>query len=136
MPFYAYRCPHCGIEGDYEFRIGCAPRVLSCDCGEFAEHVIGAGVQIAPSALETKGADARAGNEREGRWNRDMPAYARMRAKGMQPKQIDGSARLEDQVGDQLDIDHKNLLDTGVSRERIIEGTEQAKEIMAEGVPL
>jgi hypothetical protein len=47
----------------------------------------------------------------ERRWEADMPAYARLRADGLQPRHIDGSARLEATMADgQMDIDLGHLL--------------------------
>ncbi|MFP4512087.1 MAG: hypothetical protein ACLFRV_03965 [Acidimicrobiales bacterium] len=56
-------------------------------------------VAIAPSATPTRG-DGKAAevNAREARWHRDMPAYKRLRRDGLQPPQIDGSARLEQEL--------------------------------------
>ncbi len=104
---------------------------------------IGAGVNIAPSALETKGGQVRAINAKEGRWDKDMPAYQRMRWRGMQPKGIDGAADLEDRVGDQFDVKYDRMISAvpeGGAREsfrrRVAEGEEQAKEVMeAAGMP-
>src|SRR5689334_9034185 len=136
MPSYEYRCRDCLHSDGYEFSIGQAPRHLPCRCGKTADLVIGAGVQIAPSALETKGAAARQAGEREKRWNADTDAYRRMRHKGMQPKGVDGAAALEDKVGDQIDVDYHKFYDQGLTRERVLESNEQAKEIMANGLPL
>jgi hypothetical protein len=43
----------------------------------------------------TRGKDVDAINQTERNWNKDMPAYKRLRANGLQPKQIDGSADVE-----------------------------------------
>ena len=34
-------------------------------------------------------------NQTESNWNKDMPAYKRLRADGLQPKRIDGAAEVE-----------------------------------------
>lgn len=34
-------------------------------------------------------------NQTERGWNKDMPAYKRLRANGLQPKKIDGAAEVE-----------------------------------------
>jgi hypothetical protein len=34
-------------------------------------------------------------NQTERNWNKDMPAYKRLRADGLQPKKIDGAAEVE-----------------------------------------
>ena len=137
MPLYAYRCETCDTQREELHPMGEAPRFSACHaCGFGTVLIIGAGVHIAPSALEGKGEAVRASNATEARWQQDMPAYKRMRNKGMQPKGVDGAARLEDKVGDQADIVYRKMLDQGVSRERIMEGQEEAHEIMATGVPL
>jgi hypothetical protein len=48
----------------------------------------------------------------ERRWDRDMPAYARLRADGIQPRRIDGSAQLEARLDfGQLEADLGHLCD-------------------------
>lgn len=129
MANYLYRCPE-GHRIEQQFPIGTARRMLRCSCGQPAKLLIGEGVNIAPSALETKGAQVRASNVTEARWNKDMPAYKRMRHRGMQPKMIDGCEKLENEVGDQFDIDYGRFYKDGVTKERVLEGAEQAAEIM------
>lgn len=139
MPEYEYRC-ECGRSDTREFPIGTARRLVACVCGKKLALVIGAGVNIAPSALEVKGAQARMTTEMEARWGVDMPAYKRMRHRGIQPKQIDGSAALENTVNDQLDVDMKHLTPPGMTRQgmrdAMVEGKEKAEEIMANPVAL
>lgn len=56
-------------------------------------------VGIAPSATPTRGdGNAATVNAREQRWNRDMPAYKRLRRDGLQPDHIDGAARIEQEL--------------------------------------
>lgn len=54
-------------------------------------------VSVAPSATPSRkgGAEAARVNAKEKEWARDMRAYKAIRAQGLQPPQIDGSARLE-----------------------------------------
>jgi hypothetical protein len=136
MPKYEYLCMTCDEISEIVASIGTARRMRECDCGGIARLRIGVDVHVAPSALEHKGGEVRAINATEDRWNADMPAYRRMRHKGMQPNAIDGSAALEDQVGDQFDVQYKALLDKGITRARIREGAEQAEELMDTGLPL
>ena len=138
MVTYRYRCAACGedqIEGD--FPIGTAPRGFPCDCGMMADLLIGADVQIAPSALEARGEHVRLLAEKEARWHKDMPAYKRLRHRGVQPNQIDGSAELEDRVSTQIEYECDRMSDSEVkvTPERLIAAQEQAKEIMANGIP-
>lgn len=44
-------------------------------------------------------------NEREKRWNKDMPAYRRLRQQGLQPKSIDGAAELERDASTRFEIE-------------------------------
>ena len=136
MPSYTYRCSE---HGDYEqdFPIGMATRMDLCPlCDAPTELVIGAGVQIAPSALESRGEQVRQMNQTEDQWSTDMAAYRRMRAKGLQPPSMDGAARLESEAGDQTDIDWRHFYDKDTDKSRVLEAQEQAKEITKNGVPL
>jgi len=46
----------------------------------------------------------------ERRWEADMPAYARLRRDGLQPRGIDGSAELETNLNHgQLEVDMRHL---------------------------
>jgi hypothetical protein len=130
MPRYEYHCGACDEISEIVVSIGTARRMRECDCGGIARLRIGVDVNIAPSALENKGAAVRAIDTKEGRWDRDMPAYKRMRHAGMQPASVDGAAALEGQVGDQFDVHYKPLMDRGIPRDRIQEGEEQAKELL------
>jgi hypothetical protein len=64
-------------------------------------------INIAPSVAATTagGAEAATVSAREARWSRDMPAYARLRADGIQPKGIDGSARLEATATERVEVE-------------------------------
>lgn len=54
-----------------------------------------AGVRMGTNSTTTRGSNVSEKSEMEKRWNKDMPAYKRLRQNGLQPKQIDGSAELE-----------------------------------------
>jgi hypothetical protein len=41
----------------------------------------------------------------ERRWERDMPAYKRLRDNGLQPKGIDGSGDLETRASTQVEVE-------------------------------
>lgn len=43
--------------------------------------------------------------QEEARWAKDMPAYARLRANGLQPKQINGCAELETRAKSQTEVE-------------------------------
>lgn len=132
MPSYAYRCESCGDELERQVAIGTARRMIRCDCGGVKRLLIGVGVNVSAHALETKGGEVRASDAMEARWHKDMPAYRRMRKAGMQPDHIDGSARLEDKVSDQTDIELQRPSLEDVSRPRYIEAKEAAAQLVRE----
>ena len=52
-------------------------------------------ISFAPSAMPNRNPHAAATVAKDKRWDRDIPAYQRLRKNGMQPPAIDGSAALE-----------------------------------------
>lgn len=54
-----------------------------------------AGISFGANASTTRGAQVVETNKIEKGWNKDMPAYKRLRAEGLQPKRIDGAAEVE-----------------------------------------
>jgi hypothetical protein len=54
-----------------------------------------AGIQVGSNSTTTRGSKVADINQREKNWNKDMPAYKRLRANGLQPKTIDGCAAVE-----------------------------------------
>ena len=67
----------------------------------------------------------------ESRWDKDMPAYIRLRHNGLQPKQIDGCAELESRANDQMEIEMGDLLtplaaQTGKTVRQLIPGVNEA----------
>jgi len=47
------------------------------------------------NSTTSRGAKVAEINRTERNWNKDMPAYKRLRANGLQPKKIDGAAEVE-----------------------------------------
>jgi hypothetical protein len=64
-----------------------------------------AGVSFGANESTTRGARVKAINQREKGWNRDMPAYKRLRQQGLQPRQIDGAALLESSATEKWQIE-------------------------------
>lgn len=54
-----------------------------------------AGVRMGTNTTTSRGARVAEVNQTERNWNKDMPAYKRLRANGLQPKRIDGAAEVE-----------------------------------------
>jgi hypothetical protein len=125
MSHYTYRCSTCGEETVDEMAIGTARRMKKCECGRPARLVIGEGVYIAAAARPNTHGNVIALNAREDRFEKDGPAYQRMRWRGLQPDHIDGAARLENEVGDQDDIDYARAIKVakkvGGGKERVVE---------------
>ncbi len=54
-----------------------------------------AGVRMGTNSTTSRGAKVSEIKQTERNWNKDMPAYKRLRANGLQPKKIDGAAEVE-----------------------------------------
>lgn len=54
-----------------------------------------AGVRMGVNTTTSRGQQVEQINKTERGWNKDMPAYKRLRANGLQPKSIDGAAEVE-----------------------------------------
>jgi hypothetical protein len=54
-----------------------------------------AGIRMGTNSTTSRGAKVASINQTERNWNKDMPAYKRLRANGLQPKKIDGAAEVE-----------------------------------------
>lgn len=114
MATYVYRCEARHVSEE-SHPIGDNPRTIRCQCGKAATQVIGVGVSIAAAAMPNKKSSSRtiAIDTTEKQWDRDLPAYKRMRRAGLQPSTTQGAADLENRVGDQFDIDHSGALAHG-----------------------
>ena len=82
---------------------------LPIDEGNFsidAVRSIGFGVGTMP----TRHPGSQAVEAREKRWEKDMPAYKRMRQQGLQPKTIDGSAHIEAKAETRFEVESGQVL--------------------------
>lgn len=141
MPTYVYRCDACGRpEYETEFSIGEARSLIPCACGSMMKLVIGRGVHIAAAALPNKNGKAAIveADRKDAAFAKDGEAYKRMRARGLQPKHIDGAARVENEVDDQMDIDRERAFKLDPKRSRqsvrdsIVEGYETVAQLKAD----
>lgn len=64
----------------------------------------------------------------ERRWQRDMPAYKRLRDSGLQPKAIDGSADLETRASTQIEVEMGHIFRPD-EMPKVREGMEAAREM-------
>jgi hypothetical protein len=63
------------------------------------------GIQVGSNSTTTRGSQVAKINEREKGWNKDMPAYKRLREQGLQPRQIDGASVLESRATERWQIE-------------------------------
>ena len=91
-------------------------------------------VSVAPSATPSRngGAEAVTVNEREARWQKDMPAYKELRRHGLQPRQIDGSAELADRAHDRMEVEMGHVFKTKGQLAAAKEGMAEAQQLKSE----
>lgn len=67
-----------------------------------------AGIRMGTNSTTTRGKQVQETNKVERAWQKDMPAYKRLRKEGLQPKRIDGAAEVEKKA------EHKWQVETGL----------------------
>ena len=75
-----------------------------------------AGVSFGANSTTTRGAQVAATNRTARNWDKDMPAYKRLRANGLQPRGIDGSAALEARAETAAQVEGRPDVERLVSR--------------------
>lgn len=65
----------------------------------------------------------------EQRWEKDLPAYRRLRKQGLQPKGIDGCAVAETKAKDRFEIDYGHLAASDQERKLFREAIERGREL-------
>lgn len=64
-----------------------------------------AGVRMGTNTTTTRGQRVAQVNQTERNWNKDMPAYKRLRADGLQPRKIDGAAEVEKKAQEKWQVE-------------------------------
>lgn len=127
MPTYRYRCED---HGDYEtWRSINGPKGSDCPaCGVPALQV------MTPPLISASATPNRSGAPRvlqidatEKQWDKDRPAYKRLRMDGMRPPHVDGAARLEAQATNDLEV-NTGLQYGPIPERRVKEQVTQAQE--------
>lgn len=77
-------------------------------CPTQADHY--RSITVAASATPTRKRTVSAIDAKEKRWDRDMPAYRRLRKDGLQPKSIDGAAKLEQHAESKAEVETGQIL--------------------------
>jgi hypothetical protein len=73
-----------------------------CQCSSFREHALG--ITFSSTAMPTRRPQVVETADTERRWDKDMPAYKRLRDDNLQPRHIDGSAELEARATDSIEV--------------------------------
>lgn len=129
MPNYVFRCPQDG-DTDLFAPLGKAPKSPHCPTCNRAMRRVYRMPSIAAAALPNKNAGVLAIDRTEAGWSKDMPAYSRLRREGLQPKGIDGAARLEAHANTQTELAMGRLMPEA----KVREGVERSSEILGKEV--
>lgn len=89
-------------------------------CPTQADHY--RSITVSASATPTRKAGVGRIDATERQWDRDMPAYRRLRREGLQPKSIDGAARVEAQAETSAEVESGTVL-TPSQRKQMAEVT-------------
>tara|TARA_Y100000401_G_scaffold93382_1_gene79640 strand:- start:162 stop:572 length:411 start_codon:yes stop_codon:yes gene_type:complete len=115
VPIYCYRCLDCGLS--HEIRHGFDETYDGvCDACKGVVRKYFGEVHIAASATPTRGMhdgkaiDWSGSKAKERDKERDMAAYKRLRSEGIQPKSIDGAAKMEREASTSHEIKAGTLL--------------------------
>lgn len=65
----------------------------------------------------------------ESRWDKDMPAYKRLRQNGLQPRSIDGCAELETRATSKLEVEMSHVFESKEDLQKAKEGMAMAREM-------
>lgn len=78
-----------------------------------------AGISFGSNSTTTRGSSVAEINQRAKNWDKDMPAYKRLRRNGVQPKSIDGAAALEARASTVAEVESRpnieKLIERGVA---------------------
>lgn len=100
MPTYLNRCT-CGTEWHQWQSIKDDPLDVHEDCPGKVLRVLG---PVRTHGVGAQGAATRQIDATERTWDKDRPAYKRLRMEGMQPPHVDGAARLESVASNDLEV--------------------------------
>lgn len=101
-----------------------------CDCPSYRAHLMSISVSSTATPSRDRSRETVEAIAREKSWDKDIPAYKRLRAEGLQPKHIDGSASFEVGARDRIEIeDGKNY---GRDLNAVKEAKQIAKELQAQ----
>lgn len=64
-----------------------------------------AGISFGANSTTSRGAEVAATNQTAKNWDKDMPAYKRLRKEGLRPRSIDGAAELEKKATERWQVE-------------------------------
>ena len=82
---------------------------LSVDEGSFSLDAVRS-IVFGVGTMPTRHPGSQAVEAREKRWEKDMPAYKRLRQQGLQPKTIDGAAHIEAKAETRFEVESGQVL--------------------------
>lgn len=115
MPRYDYKCDTCKTltEVIQSFSDDALTECSVCN-GPISKFY--GNVNFSPSSMPTRNSDAATRNAHEKQLEKDLPAYARLRAEGMQPKSTVGAAALESQANSRFEVEYGTVTNGYVSK--------------------
>ncbi len=122
MPLYTYACD-CGTFQTWQ-PITAAPLSLHDVCGGRPTRVLG---PVRTHGLGSSGAKTRAVDKTEKQWDKDRPAYKRLRHHGLQPPHVDGAHELETRASNDLEV-NTGYAYGAIPERQVKEAMQEAKE--------
>lgn len=115
MPRYDYKCDTCKtlteVVQSFSDEALTTCNVCSGPISKFYGNI-----NFSPSSMPTRNSDAAIRNAHEKQLERDLPAYARLRAEGMQPKSTVGAAELEARAESRFEVEYGTVASKYVSK--------------------
>jgi putative FmdB family regulatory protein len=115
MPRYDYKCDNCRtITEVIQSFVDDALTICAVCNGPISKYY--GNINFAPSAMPTRNSDAATRNAHEKQLEKDLPAYARLRKEGMQPKSTVGAAELEARAESRFEVEYGTVADSYISK--------------------
>lgn len=89
--------------------------LTKCECGGDVFKYYG-NINFSPSAMPTRNSDVALRNSHEKQLEKDLPAYARLRSEGMQPKSTVGAAEIESRANSRYEVESGTIVDKYLSK--------------------
>ena len=119
MPRYDYKCKTCGTVEETIHGFNDEPEMFCLECGQSMGKLLGM-PYVSPSAVPSRNSviDLEATKQAEKDKAADMDAYKRLRKDGVQPPNINGSAKLEARAEEKHEVNSGHTFSTASARKR------------------